>query len=357
MNTVEECEKSIESSLKICSEEIINLKEIYSNFFEFEHVFSSESGGKTRLNRQYFNEDHEKIQEKIISLNNLLDELLVIIKETLKNELEKQNIFHKSTFINSVYDDSNFFELLEMDLDTAVISKVFIQNLVNNLEKLTVLKNKIFNLKYFIFMFDTSHMNKILNKLGMEDLINSKLIFEIIDTYGLQNEELDKFEYNINHFNNLEEKTKSFISFNDFLELHKRRTDSYTYANVRYKITLDYENEVELKKEVTINKAYVENIVSNFIEQSCMDLVKKELKKGKIQKFIDVSISKKKKRIYISVKNNGFEIKNVHSLYLSDNENKYIIESRNLAKMINGKIEINSLEGEGMEYLLDFKVK
>lgn len=354
MNSLEECEDFIKSFLEICQNEAEELKEIYSKFFDFNDILTSEGGGKTRLNRQSLNNDHEEIQAKIVKLNENMENCLKEISDTIINEMQQKGHFNRSLLNSLVYDDNNFFELLEMDLDTKVIPKAEKNRLLNRLEKLTKLKNKVNNLKYFISMFDTTHMNKLLNKLGVEDLINSKLIFETIDTYGLQNEELEKFNFCLKNFNNQEELIKSFFPFNYFLEHHKRRVDSYVYANVRYKILLEYDNEVELKKEVSLNVGFIENIISNFVEQSCIDLIKKELKKGKIQKFIEIKIQRSKTGFQVIVKNNGFEIKNIHSLYLSDTENKYIIEARNLARMIDGKIDITSVEGKGMQYILEF---
>jgi hypothetical protein len=46
-------------------------------------------------------------------------------------------------------------------------------------------------------MFDTSIFDKYINKLGVEDLINSTIIFEVIDSYALQFEELMKFDHEI----------------------------------------------------------------------------------------------------------------------------------------------------------------
>jgi hypothetical protein len=63
-----------------------------------------------------------------------------------------------------------------------------------------------------------------------------------------------------------------------------------------------------------------------------MDVVKKELKRGKIQKHIDVKISLNKGNLQIIVKNNGFEIKNIYNLFLSDIDNKYTLRSKKFSK-------------------------
>lgn len=224
-------------------------------------------------------------------------------------------------------------------------------------KKVNTPKNKIFNLKYLVYMFDTSIFDKYINKLGVEDLINSTIIFEVIDSYALQFEELMKFNQEIRNIDNMNYKTTNFNNFNLLFELHKRRVDNFTYANVRYKIFIDYHINVNLNKAINLNSIYLENILSCFIEQSCMDLVKKELKRGKIQKHIDIKMSLKKNILEVIVKNNGFEIKNIYNLFLSDIDNKYTLEAKNLANMLNGKLEINAIENEGMQYSLTIKIK
>ena len=82
-----------------------------------------------------------------------------------------------------------------------------------------------------------------------------------------------------------------------------------------------------------------------------------ELKRGKIQKHIDIKMSLKKNILEVIVKNNGFEIKNIYNLFLSDIDNKYTLEAKNLANMLNGKLEINAIENEGMQYSLTIKIK
>jgi hypothetical protein len=68
-------------------------------------------------------------------------------------------------------------------------------------------------------------------------------------------------------------------------------------------------------------------------------------------------MSLKKNILEVIVKNNGFEIKNIYNLFLSDIDNKYTLEAKNLANMLNGKLEINAIENEGMQYSLTIKIK
>jgi hypothetical protein len=357
--TLETLNNKLSTSLdteKILSE--VNLLiSYYNKFFTIEDIFTSELSGKTRINRQLFNENDELIQESIAKINLILDDYLVFIRQEMKNILAKYGEYEKSELTNLIFDDKNFVEILELNLDSKGIVGETKQRCLGDIGKLIEHKNKVFNLKYFIDMFDTSIFDRYINKLGVEDLINSTIIFEIIDSYGLQFRELNKFHQIVSNINYFTEKISDFNSLNFLLELHKRRVDNFTYANVRYKMFIDYDINASLVKPVHLNKVYLENILSCLIEQSCMDLVKKELKKGKIQKQIDVKISLNKGNLEMIVKNNGFEIKNIYNLFISDSENKHILDAKNFANVLGAKLEASSPENEGMQYTLTMKLK
>ena len=285
-----------------------------------------------------------------------LDESLSLLKEKLKEVLALCGENDKSELINLIFDDQNFIQMLEINLKNSLLSKDQKNKHLQDIKNLLALKNRLFNLKYFLGMFDTDIFDKYINKLGVEDLVNSTIIFEIIDSYALQYEELKKFEYEIDNLNHSNGKISNLNNLTSLLELHKRRTDNFVYANVRYKIFIEYDVNTTLAKPIYLNKAYLENILSCFIEQSCMDVIKKELKKGKIQKQIDVNVNVSKSNISLVVKNNGFEEKNIYNLYLSDVDNKTILEGKNLANTLNAKFEITTLENEGMQYSLNVKI-
>ena len=349
------------NSLSFDTQNILNELEIlipkFNNFFNINDIFSSEIGGKTRLHRQVFNENNELIQESISRINFEFDNFLSVLSQEIRNILAKYGEYEKPDLIELIFDDQNFVEMLELNFDTKGIASNTKQKCLSDIKKLINLKNKIFNLKYLVSMFDTAIYDKYINKLGVEDLVNSTVIFEVIDSYALQFEELIKFNLEIRNIDNPNNKVSTFNNFNLLFELHKKRLDDFTYANVRYKIFIDYDIDISLNKPIHLNKIYLENILSCFIEQSCMDVVKKELKKGKIQKHIDIRITLKKGNLQMIVKNNGFEIKNIYNLFLSNIENKYTLEAKNLANMLNGKLEITAIENEGMQYSLIIKVK
>lgn len=337
--------------------EILFLKQKYEKFFSISNIFSNENGGKTRLNRQLYNENHEDIQTSIMEINYILEESLGFLKEELKMLLAKYNQFEKLDLNEFLIDDKNFFELLNISLKSQVISNDLKNRYINDIKTIIDLKNRINNLKYFIGNFDTSIFDKHINKLGIEELINSSLIFEIIDSYALQYEELNKFEIEVFNFKKPKEKINSLKSINHLLELYKRKVDQYFYADVRYKISLDFDTNIDIKKAINLNLAYVENIISYLIEQSCMDIIKKELKKGKVQKFISILINLHKNKLDITVKNNGFEVGDVYNLFMLNSENKTIIEVKNLVNALQGELFIETKENEGMQYSVSLDTK
>ncbi len=349
------------SIVTIDIEKISGLLEIliskYNNFFNIGEIFSSENGGKTRINRQVFNENHESIQATLLELNFCFEESLGNIRQQLRDVLVRNHQFEKADLTNLVFDDTNFLEILQMDIESKTLMVDSKSKLLTDVKELLFLKNKVFNFKYFLDMFDTTIFDKYINKLGVEDLINSTIIFEIIDSYALQFNKLQELKDQVNNLGNTNQKFLSLDSINDLLDLYKRRVDNYNYANVRYKIALDYNCNLDLNKSVYLNKAYLENIISCFIEQSCMDLVKKELKKGKIQKQIEINININKGILNISVKNNGFEVRNIYNLFTSDIDNRYPLEAKNLANMLNAKLDVISVDNEGMNYNLSLKLK
>ena len=88
-----------------------------------------------------------------------------------------------------------------------------------------------------------------------------------------------------------------------------------------------------------------------------MDIIKKELKKGKVQKFISILINYNKNILQIIVKNNGFEVGDIYNLFMLNNENKTIIETKNLVNSLNGELSIETKENEGMQYNVTIDVK
>ena len=357
MENTKDYKSQIFSNISKVENEIVILKQKYNKFFSIDHIFSNENGGKTRLNRQLYNENHEDIQASIMEINYILEESLGYLKEELKILLAKYNQFEKLDLSQFLIDDKNFFELLDISLKSQVIGNELKKIYINDIRTVIDLKNKINNLKYFISTFDTSIFDKHINKLGIEDLINSSLIFEVIDSYALQFEELLKFEIEVLNFGKTKNKLSSFKSIDNLLELYRRRVDGYFYADVRYKIILEFDTNFNLKKPIDINLAYIENIISYLIEQSCMDIIKKELKKGKVQKFISVLVNQNKNKLDIIVKNNGFEVGDIYNLFMLNSENKTIIEAKNLVNAIQGELFIETKENEGMQYSVSIELK
>ena len=212
LENLKDYKSQIFSNISKVENEIIILKNKYENFFSIDHIFSNENGGKTRLNRQLYNENHEDIQTSIMEINYILEESLSYLKEELKMLLAKYNQFEKLDLNEFLIDDKNFFELLTISLKTQVLGGDLKNRYINDIKLIIDLKNRLNNLKYFISNFDTSIFDKHINKLGIEELINSSLIFEIIDSYALQYEELLKFEIEVINFQKSKYKITSLRS-------------------------------------------------------------------------------------------------------------------------------------------------
>ena len=81
MENQKDYKSEIFANIEKISNEVLILKSKYNKFFNIEEIFSSENGGKTRLNRQIFNENHENIQSSILEISLSLDEITGLIKE------------------------------------------------------------------------------------------------------------------------------------------------------------------------------------------------------------------------------------------------------------------------------------
>lgn len=342
MENVKKCKEELLLINEKVLTQIEYLKQQYT-FFMIEEVFSSENGGKTRISRQVFNTNNENVLSKLSELKVLFSYSLDHISLTMKEIFRSCNV-PNIELNNLIFDDESFLNDLEKYLSTNIVSKEAKKDILNNFNELIKFKNRIFNYRYYLEMIDTSVLEKNLNKLGVEDLINSTIIFEMIDSYGLQYEQLLKFENELRNFDTNSKKLDNLDFLQGILELHKRRIDNFTYANVKYKIFIEYDCDIDFKKGILKNVSYLENAISYLIEQSCMDLVKKELKKGKIQKNIEILVSNSKKDVRITVKNNGYEIRNINSLFVSDVDNNYTIDAKNLVRLLGGKLEVSSNE-------------
>lgn len=350
---VNDCANVIENSLQEIVEHTDKIVANYSKFFNISEVFSSDERGKIKLNRYIFNNVHTMIEEDIKAINTQLNKSLDAIKENMAGlftELEsvdfidwKYLIFSDEICVNK------FHKYIEQRQLSAEKKKTFSKELQNFIH----CKNKVFNLKYFVELFDTSILDGIINRLSNEDLINSTLIFELIDAYGLQFQKLLQFEHEIKKMENANKILTNPQTLNETLELSKRRCENYTYNNIKYKISLDYSNTMKAKDLIKVNRLYIEQLIFALVEHSCLDVVKKELKKGKITKTINVDIAKTKNGMSIVVVNSGFDIKDT-SIFdeVGNLENKFITDAKNIAKLIHAKLDIVPIDNDGMKYMV-----
>ena len=87
MSNVTTCKDQINQHIEVISKEIISLKIVYNKLFVFDDILSSENGGKTKLNRQTFNDSNDVIQTKIVLFLNEVESCLDVVRETIKEVL------------------------------------------------------------------------------------------------------------------------------------------------------------------------------------------------------------------------------------------------------------------------------
>ena len=346
-----DCSNMIDDSLEIVAQHTDTIISNYSKFFNIAEVFSSDERGKIKLNRNVFNNVHLLVEKDIKAINLELNKVLDTIKENLASLFSNLSDIKYIDWKNLIFDDELCIQEFHKDLGKQTFSQAKKREQEKELVNFIYCKNRMFTLQYLVTLFDTSILDNTINKLTTEDLINSTLIFGIIDSYGLQLQKLLQFESEIRKKETLNNIDPNLHNLNDILELLKRRYEDYTYNNIRYKISYDYNNTITPKDLKNIDVSYLEHLIYTLSEQSCLDIVKKELKKGKITKTISLDIVKVKNRVNIVVVNSGFDTKDISSFYTMGNiENKFILNASNIAKLLKTKIDITPIDNEGMKY-------
>ena len=75
-NILNECNEKVNHHLENISEEIKPFTQIFNKLFLFDKILVSENGGKTKLNRQILNDQHDLMQNKILLIISELDQSL-----------------------------------------------------------------------------------------------------------------------------------------------------------------------------------------------------------------------------------------------------------------------------------------
>ena len=142
----------------------------YSKFFNISEVFSSDERGKIKLNRYIFNNIHTLIEEDISAINILLNKSLEAIKENMAGlftELDSVDFIDwKHLIMNDEICVNKFHRYIEQRQLSGDKKKAFVKELNNFIH----CKNRIFNLKYFVELFDTSMLDGIINRLSNEEI-------------------------------------------------------------------------------------------------------------------------------------------------------------------------------------------
>ena len=333
-------------------QELNHIKSIYDSSFHFDDIFSTENGGKTKLNRAFFNKNNSEIKENIKNVNFYIDNALSEIRDTILEFVSIYEDFNRVDFEEFIYEDTPFIDLLDKSISNSSKSRDEKNKIITIVKELNQYKNRFIKYKQKVQLFDIEEFENYINRLSVEELISSSLIYKILDTYALQSNELSKLIRLISSNSN-DEELSSFESINSFLELNKRKLENFKFLDIRYIINLEYNININLGKNLINNISILESIIGSLIIQSSLDLIKKELKKGKFSKLIEVNIVSNRSNILVEVKNNGFE---ETKLYAWIKDNKSILEAKNLANMTNSKLDANVLENEGMKYTLAMKV-
>ncbi|OCL85469.1 hypothetical protein AAX26_01895 [Aliarcobacter thereius] len=333
-------------------DKIMKLKSDFTYLFNIDNIFSNEAGGKSRLNRDLFNQYNQKIQTDISDLRKIFIESNMLCFDEFKSILSNLNLFDSLKLNEFFIDDKILINDLSSHLSDIKIPNKKIDEIISSIQETIDLKNKLNNLEFYLNIFDTSSLNKNLDKYTPEELINSSLIFETINSYALLYEQLIKFEEEILSY--IEENSSNsnhiFKNIEKLLEVLNKRADTYYYLDNRYKISLDYDLNFDTKKDINLESSIIENIIFNLIEQSCLDTIKKDIKKGKIQKQIQISFNLRKDLLEVVISNNGFEVGNIDDIVVLNSENKLIIDTINLLNIFNQELFIESKENEGMSY-------
>ncbi|OCL81758.1 hypothetical protein [Arcobacter porcinus] len=348
INFKELVDNKIVNSLDI----IMRLKNNFTFLFNIDNIFSNEAGGKSRLNRDLFNQYNQKIQTDISELRKIFFDSNIVCFNEFKSILSNLNLFDSLKLNEFFIDDKILLNDLSSHLSDIKVPHKKIDEIISSIQETIDLKNRLNNLEFYLNIFDTSSLNKNLDKYTPEELINSSLIFDTINSYALLYEQLLRFDEEI--LNYVEENSSNskpiFKNIEKLLEVLNKRADTYYYLDNRYKISLDYDLNIETNKEITIESSIVENIIFNLIEQSCLDTIKKDIKKGKTQKQIQIFFNLKKDILEVKISNNGFEVGNIDDVIALNSENKIIIETINLLNIFNKELFIESKENEGMSY-------
>lgn len=331
---------------------LINLKKDFTFLFNIDNIFSNEAGGKTRLNRDLFNSYHRKFGIYILDIKKNLNIIREFYFDEFKKILSNLNLLDNLNLESFFIDDKSLLDDLSIHLEKIGTSKDNISQNINSIKMIINLKNSLNSIEFFLNLFDTTSLNKHMDKYSSEELTNNSLIFDTINSYALLYEQVLRFDEELLNLieNNSKKSKKGFKSIEKLLELLHKRADLYYYLDNRYKISLDYDIKFESKNSFNIDISLLENLIFNLIEQSCLDTIKKDIKIGKTQKYISASFTIKKDSLEVKIFNNGFEVGNVDDLFALNSDNKLIIEAKNLLNIFNQELVINSIESEGMEY-------
>lgn len=324
------------------------LKKIYDSFFDFNIILTSDTGSKTAVNREYIYESNQSLKESTAIINATFDEMFLSFKKYILDVIPKKH--HDSFELSSFIFDNQLF-LAEI---SNIVKDDKIKNVINNI---LFIKDKLYTLKYVLKKANTLAVCKKLNKMNMNELQNSQSIFKIIDHLGILANNFSDFYNRIDKFEeNYADEVDLDLNFLDSIVLTEMlNLEEFIHQNRKYRFLLDYTNLSNQSKQIKLEKVYFENILSNLIEQSCLDVLKKERVSSKSDRTISIKANYIKDNLILSCTCDGIYNRNLEDNNQIDIENKALMHSKNLLDYIDGQISINEI-GSLLEYKVTVKL-
>ena len=332
-----EIDSAIDTSLLLIKE-----LELQSDcFFNFDKIFETNKIGKIKLEIKLFLNLKKIIEEKIYIINTSFENILMLIKKDIYTLLKEADI--QGFEINDIFFDDK--ELLDY------LSNIFLQNKKNilgqetillELKSLLLLKNNLLNILYLVKIVDQSHLIDNIKEIDTDILIDNSTIFDFLNILALKTKELKRLKYKLSNFYSPSILRENLNSLDNIVKIRRKDVNCYKHNDVIYKINLFYENDLQKEEYFNIDILMIENIISCLIEQSCLDIIGKDLHRGNKIKNIYLEIKNNKKSIEILCRNEG------KKLNITSEMSKNISQARNLTLLSNIDLSISNNEEENI---------
>lgn len=346
-------QESFKRSIAEIKKESEELRKIYDSFFDFNIILTSDTGSKTAVNKDYIYDSNQLLKESTAIINAIFDEMFLSFKKYILNLIPKK---HKKEFEISgfIFDNEIFFN----DIDRLITDK----RVKLHIKNILFIKDKLYTLKYVLKKANTLPVCKKLNKMNTKELQDSQTIFKIIDHLGILANNFQDFNNRVQNFEEIytDEVDLDLNFLDSIIVTEEVNIEEFIYQNKKYRFLLDYENLSQKSQKLYLDKVYLENILSNLVEQACLDVIKKERYSSKSDRTITLKASLEKMNLVLICKCDGIYKKLNEDNIPLDNENQTLIHAKNLANYIDGNISVDDSKSF-LEYKavvkLDKKIK